>query len=85
MEFSPWVLFADLGLAALLLLSGQILRARPFARNQVTSNPNPIGDFLVLEDYALLNATLLESCFAKFLVAIPPIAPTRSPLLCVPD
>ena len=39
MEFTPWSLFVDLGLAALLLLVGQVLRARELkmTRNFVNS------------------------------------------------
>ena len=48
MEFSPWTLFIDFGLAAMLLLVGQVLRARLRAAQKLFLPANIIGGILGL-------------------------------------
>ena len=48
MEFTPWTLFVDLGLASLLLLVGQVLRARLRAVQKLFLPANVIGGGLGL-------------------------------------
>ena len=48
MEFTPWTLFVDIGLASLLLLVGQVLRARLRAVQKLFLPANVIGGGLGL-------------------------------------